>query len=145
MTVTARSLDGTPVPFQRAGRGDPIVLLGADPALVGALETSFTVLSATIPDERMGPSGVEDLAALVHAAGGTAYGYGHGPHAALLMEAAAWGVPFARVVAHAPSRTPDRVPVPTLLLVHEAVESSAIVHVLGHDEPVAPLVEEFLG
>ncbi|MCO1657675.1 alpha/beta fold hydrolase [Pseudonocardia humida] len=116
---TIRSADGTRIAYDRAGEGPPVVLaVGAfcdrhvvDP-LAALLARERTVLwydrrgrgdsdpAAAGPDavERE----VEDLAAVVAAAGpGTAL-YGHSSGAILALAAAARGVPVDRVVAYEP-------------------------------------------
>ncbi len=49
---------------------------------------------------------VEDLAAVIDAAGGSAYGFGHSPGACLALEAAARGVPLRAVVVYEPPIRP---------------------------------------
>ncbi|MFI2644897.1 alpha/beta fold hydrolase [Streptomyces sp. NPDC018610] len=113
--VTSR--DGTPIAYTRAGRGPAVVLVsgamsaGATLApLAARLADRFDVL---VPDRRgRGASGdtapyavereVEDLAALVEAAGGEAALYGVSSGAALVLTAAASGLPVTRVTVYEP-------------------------------------------
>ena len=50
---------------------------------------------------------IEDIAALVAEAGGTASVYGHSSGAGLVLHAAAHGLPIARIVLHDPPYAPD--------------------------------------
>lgn len=99
-----RSADGTSIAFERLGSGPPLVLLAGGMCdrrtfidLAAALATDFEVLNV---DRRgRGDSGdtppyavareVEDIAAVVHAAGGKAAVFGHSSGAALALTAAA--------------------------------------------------------
>ncbi|ADB34936.1 alpha/beta hydrolase fold protein [Kribbella flavida DSM 17836] len=117
-----RSADGTQIAYEQSGSGQPLILIGgalcdrgATRPLATALEADFTVVSY---DRRgRGDSGdtspyavareVEDLGALITALGGTAAAYGHSSGAALLVEAAATGLPFTKVVLHEPPYGPD--------------------------------------
>jgi pimeloyl-ACP methyl ester carboxylesterase len=115
MAGRIRSADGTTIAFERSGHGPPLVLI--DPAGgfsgldnvrgVGTLLTEdFTVYSY---DRRgRGSSGdsspfalareVEDLAALVTEAGGSAFAYGFSSGALLACHASAAGVALERLV-----------------------------------------------
>jgi len=110
----AISKDGTTIAFDRSGDGPPVILvtgaLGfrshaimAD--LAAALAAHFTVINY---DRRgRGDSGdtspyavereVEDLDALITAAGGSASVYGTSSGAALALEAAASGLPITKL------------------------------------------------
>jgi pimeloyl-ACP methyl ester carboxylesterase len=114
-----RSADGTEIAFDRVGEGPPVVLVGgalnlrAFPPLAemaSLLASDFTVINY---DRRgRGDSGdaqayavareVEDLAALVAEAGGSAYAYGISSGAILALEAAAAGVPLTRLALFEP-------------------------------------------
>jgi pimeloyl-ACP methyl ester carboxylesterase len=117
---TTASTDGTSIAYQRAGSGAPLVLV------VGAFcdRTSTASLTALLAsrfavyeyDRRgRGNSGaggayavereVEDLAAVVSAAGGSAFAFGHSSGAILAMEAAARGVPLSRLALYEPPYT----------------------------------------
>ncbi|WP_345667780.1 alpha/beta fold hydrolase [Streptomyces similanensis] len=113
--VTSR--DGTRLAYARTGEGPPLVLVsgamstGATLApLAARLAGRFDVL---VPDRRgRGASGdtapyavereVEDIAALIGAAGGGAALYGVSSGAALALEAAASGLPVTRVAVYEP-------------------------------------------
>jgi pimeloyl-ACP methyl ester carboxylesterase len=100
---TTASPDGTPIAFDRTGDGPPLILVGgalsdraAAVPLADLLAPRFTVFAY---DRRgRGDSGdtppyavereVEDLEALVDAAGGTAFVFGHSSGAVLALEAA---------------------------------------------------------
>ncbi|MGC5017580.1 alpha/beta fold hydrolase [Micromonospora sp. DT47] len=126
---TARSADGTTIAYERSGDGPAIVLVGGafndrstTRAIAAELAADFTVLGY---DRRgRGDSGdttpyavereIEDLAAVIDAAGGTAYLYGVSSGAILAALATAAGLPVAglalfeppfQVGPHAGSRT----------------------------------------
>jgi pimeloyl-ACP methyl ester carboxylesterase len=100
---TVASQDGTPIAFDQSGEGPALILVApasgtrADQAsLAAALTPSFTVFAY---DRRgRGESGdtapyavereIEDLAAVLDAAGGSAYVYGHSSGAVLALDAA---------------------------------------------------------
>ena len=117
------SPDGTPIAFDRLGEGPPLILVGGatcDRAVTrstaDALARSFTVLNV---DRRgRGDSGdtlpfavrreIEDIGALIEAAGGEAIVYGHSSGAALVLRAAAHGLAMTAVILHdAPFRPDD--------------------------------------
>jgi pimeloyl-ACP methyl ester carboxylesterase len=101
-----RSADGTKIAYDKLGEGPAVVLVdgamcirssGAKPELTRLLASDFTVYSY---DRRgRGDSGdtlpyavdreIDDIAALIEAAGGTACLFGHSSGASLAMEAAA--------------------------------------------------------
>ncbi|MHB9858878.1 alpha/beta fold hydrolase [Streptomyces sp. YIM S03343] len=111
------SRDGTPLAYTRGGRGPAVILVsgamstGATVApLAGLLSTRYTVVGY---DRRgRGESGdtppyavareVEDLAALVEAVGGEASLYGMSSGGALVLEAAASGLPVRHVAVYEP-------------------------------------------
>ena len=111
------SADGTTIAYERSGAGTPVILVGGalctratTGPLAKALEEDFTVVSY---DRRgRGDSGdtspyavareVEDLGALITALGGVAAVYGHSSGAALVVQAAASGLPISKVVLHEP-------------------------------------------
>jgi pimeloyl-ACP methyl ester carboxylesterase len=114
---TVVSGDGTTIAFDRAGDGPPVILVdgamcyrGSGPArpLAARLVPHFTVL--TYDRRGRGDSGdtppyaiereVEDLAALVKEAGGSAYVYGISSGAVLALEAAHRGVPITKLVLY---------------------------------------------
>ena len=114
---TVASADGTTIAYDATGAGPPLVLVvGAfcdrhtTRSLTKVLAPDFTVYEY---DRRgRGESGdtapyavereVEDLAAVAGAAGGAPNVFGHSSGAILALEAAARGVPMARLVAYEP-------------------------------------------
>jgi pimeloyl-ACP methyl ester carboxylesterase len=114
---TVRSSDGTTIAFDRRGNGPPVVLVGgalSDRAGAAALgEALATRLTAITFDRRgRGDSGdaqpyavereIEDVAALVDAAGGSAFVYGHSSGSVLSLRAAAAGVTIQRLAVYEP-------------------------------------------
>ncbi|MDJ0356657.1 alpha/beta hydrolase [Paenarthrobacter sp. PH39-S1] len=117
MTQTVHSADGTPIAYEQSGAGPALILtLGALTArkaadgLVSLLDQVFTVYSY---DRRgRGDSGdaaaysvereVDDLHALLAAAGGTAYLYGHSSGGILALRAAASTSGFSKVAVYEP-------------------------------------------
>jgi pimeloyl-ACP methyl ester carboxylesterase len=115
---TTRSADGTTIAFDRLGEGPPVVLLpgatctrGVTAPLAAALADHLTVLNVDRrgrgdSDDRSGAPPwllereVEDVAAVVEAAGGEASVYGHSSGAALALHAAAAGIGVSRLVLH---------------------------------------------
>jgi pimeloyl-ACP methyl ester carboxylesterase len=109
------SRDGTAIAYERKGQGPPVVLVsgamstgGTMAPLAGLLASRFTVFWY---DRRgRGESGdtapyavqreVEDLAALIDAAGGEAALYGISSGGALVLHAAAAGLPVRRVAVY---------------------------------------------
>jgi pimeloyl-ACP methyl ester carboxylesterase len=116
------SSDGTPIAFERLGDGQPVIVVGgatSDRALTRPtaeeLAKHFTVFNY---DRRgRGDSGdtapyavereIEDIAALIAEAGGTASVYGHSSGAGLALHAAAHGLPVTKLVLHEPPYVPD--------------------------------------
>lgn len=116
MEMTTSS-DGTSIAFDRLGDGPPIVLVCggsvdrmSNAGLAAELATDLTVYNF---DRRgRGDSGdtppyavereIEDIAAIIEAAGGTAHLYGSSSGAALAMEAAAAGLPVGKLVMWEP-------------------------------------------
>jgi pimeloyl-ACP methyl ester carboxylesterase len=105
-TETVVSRDGTQIAYSRAGTGEPVVLVdgalndralnGPNPRLAKVLSSQFTVF--TYDRRGRGESGdtqpyavereIEDLAAIIEAAGGSAFVYGISSGGALALEAA---------------------------------------------------------
>ena len=126
---TVRSRDGTTIAFDRTGRGPSLIIVngalsdrGAVPDLASRLADELTVIAY---DRRgrgdstdMPPYAVEreidDLAALVDVAGGSAFVFGHSSGAVLALGAAAAGVPIARLALYEPPLMVDdtRPPIP---------------------------------
>lgn len=120
--MRTRSGDGTTIAFDRSGDGAPVVIVSA--ALQGrasyqplaeVLAARFTVFNY---DRRgRGDSGdtppysvereVEDLAAVIAAAGGSASVYGHSSGAGLVLHAAERGLPIDKIVLHELPFDPD--------------------------------------
>jgi pimeloyl-ACP methyl ester carboxylesterase len=117
VTETVRSSDGTPIAFDRSGDGPPLILVGGAMGyrahavpLVSQLAPSFTVFNY---DRRgRGDSGdtqpyavereIEDLDAIIGAAGGSAFVYGHSSGAVLSLRAAAAGLAIPKLALHEP-------------------------------------------
>jgi pimeloyl-ACP methyl ester carboxylesterase len=111
-TVTSR--DGTVIAYQKSGLGPPLILVDAAgqyrrfssfDGLIGLLVPEFTVYHY---DRRgRGDSGdtppyapereVEDLAALIDEAGGSAFVYGYSSGGLLALQAAAHGLPIRKM------------------------------------------------
>ena len=114
---TIRSKDGTPIAFDQLGDGPSAILACggstdrmANAPLAAAMAPHFTVFNY---DRRgRGASGdtppyavereVEDIAAMIGAAGGSAFLYGTSSGAALALEAAAIGLPITRLALWEP-------------------------------------------
>jgi pimeloyl-ACP methyl ester carboxylesterase len=124
---TVVSKDGTTIAYDRRGQGPALVLVdgalcsraqGPMPELADALADRFTVYNY---DRRgrgessdvSGSSGyevareIEDLAAVIEAAGGSAYVYGSSSGAALALRATAAGLPVEKLVAFEPPYVVD--------------------------------------
>jgi hypothetical protein len=115
---TTTSADGSTIAFDRLGSGPAVVLLpgatctrGVTTPLAQALADHVTVLNVDRrgrgdSDDRSGAPPwelareVEDVAAVIAAAGGTASVYGHSSGAALALHAAAAGVGVDRLILH---------------------------------------------
>ena len=111
------SKDGTPIAFDRSGQGAPIIFVGgalsdrtAVAPVAALLAPHFTVFAY---DRRgLGASGdtapyavdreVEDLAALIGEAGGSAFVFGHSSGAVLALAAAAHGLAITRLALYEP-------------------------------------------
>src|SRR5438552_1978327 len=111
------SKDGTKITFDRQGQGPPVVLVSggsvdrsSNAALGAILAADFTVFNY---DRRgRGESGdtqpyaiqreIEDIEAVIDAAGGASHLYGSSSGAALALEAAAAGAPVDKLVLWEP-------------------------------------------
>jgi len=119
------SSDGTPIAFDRAGEGPPLILVdgalcsrsfGPMPKLAPLLTPHFTVF--TYDRRGRGASGdtppyavereVEDIDALIQEAGGSASVLGLSSGAALALEAAAHGLPIRRLALYEPPYMVDQ-------------------------------------
>lgn len=116
-----QSADGTTIAYQHSGTGPALVFVvgafcdrHATASLAAGLADRYTVFEY---DRRgRGDSGdtppyaiereVEDLAAVVAEAGAPVRVFGHSSGAALVLEAAARGVPFERLAVYEPPYTP---------------------------------------
>jgi pimeloyl-ACP methyl ester carboxylesterase len=124
---TVTSKDGTTIAFDRLGSGPPVVLVcggsvdrTADAALAQELASDFTVFNY---DRRgRGDSGdtlpyaigheVEDIDAVIEAAGGSACLWGSSSGAVLALIAAESGVPVTKLALWEPPFVPEGVPRP---------------------------------
>nr|WP_235096996.1 alpha/beta fold hydrolase [Amycolatopsis decaplanina] len=119
---TVTSADGTPIAFDRAGEGAPVILVGGAfndrTTLAGLAATLAPDFTAIAYDRRgRGDSGagavysvereVEDLAALVEHVGGSAAVFGHSSGAVLGLEAAARGVAMTSLAVYEPPYVVD--------------------------------------
>jgi pimeloyl-ACP methyl ester carboxylesterase len=123
------SRDGTPIAFEFSGEGPALILMGGTwndrhtPAeLADRLSADFTVYRYDRRDR--GDSGftapysvdgeIEDLVAVIEAAGGSAHAFGHSSGGALALEATAAGAPISKLAIYeAPYITDDsRPPLP---------------------------------
>jgi pimeloyl-ACP methyl ester carboxylesterase len=124
---TVKSRDGTEIAFDRVGQGPPVVLVSggsvdrmSNAGLAQELASDLTVLNY---DRRgRGPSGdtqpyaidreIEDIGAVIEAAGGEAGIYGSSSGAVLAMLAAAAGLPIPKVAMWEPPYIPEGWPRP---------------------------------
>ncbi|MGH2657581.1 MAG: alpha/beta fold hydrolase [Actinomycetota bacterium] len=124
-SVTSR--DGTTIAFDRLGQGPPVILVSGGSVdrsshvpLAQELARDFTVLNY---DRRgRGPSGdappyaiereIEDIGAVIDAAGGEASLYGSSSGAVLAMFAAEAGLPLAKLAMWEPPFVPEGMPRP---------------------------------
>src|ERR671937_2228400 len=130
-----RSKDGTTIAFDQPGDGPSIILVGgamstrsASVPLAALLAPHFTVFAY---DRRgRGASGdtapyavereVDDLDALISAAGGSAFVFGHSSGAVLALEAAARGLAITKLALYEPPFIVDdsRPPLPKDYVAH---------------------------
>jgi len=129
MTRTVKSADGSTIAYETSGSGPALIVVG------GAFSTRQSAGMFTPPlaahfsvyayDRRgRGDSSdiqpysvereIEDLAALIEAAGGSAFVYGHSSGAVLALEAAAAGLPITKLAAYEPPYTAAEPGSPTL-------------------------------
>ena len=114
---TVQSRDGTTIAFDRFGDGPPLILVlgalcdrSAARTLAEVLAGDFAVL--TYDRRGRGGSGdtlpyavereIEDLDALISETGAAPFVFGHSSGAVLALEAAASGLPIARLVVYEP-------------------------------------------
>ena len=131
MTVVekVRSKDGTEIAYDRRGDGPSVVLVGGawndrrtPTALAELLASEFSVY--TYDRRGRGDSGdtqpyavereIEDLTAVIEAAGGSAYAFGVSSGASLALEATAGGAPITKLAMYEPPYIVDdtRPPIP---------------------------------
>lgn len=149
-----KSRDGTPIAFERLGDGPPLILVGA--ALQGrasyhplAEELSKHLTVFNYDRRGRGDSGdtppysvereVDDLAAVIAEAGGTASVYGHSSGAALVLHAAARGARIDAMVLHEPPFGSD-----TQAERQAEREEAERIKALLSDDRRAEVVAEFL-
>ena len=126
---TVRSRDGTTIALDRSGRGPSLIIVNgalSDRGAVSDLAPRLAGELTVIAYDRRGRGDstdtppyavereIEDLAALVEAAGGSALVFGHSSGAVLALGAAAAGVPIERLVLYEPPLMVDdtRPPIP---------------------------------
>lgn len=127
---TTRSADGTTIAYDKFGAGPAVVLVGGafnDRDTVGGLAQALAPHFTTYAYDRRGRGDstdeadgydsareLEDLAAVIDAAGGEAAVFGHSSGAVLALKAAAHGLPITRLAVYEPPYIVDdtRPPVP---------------------------------
>ncbi|RFU88210.1 alpha/beta hydrolase [Streptomyces triticagri] len=163
------SPDGTPIAHRRTGDGPPVVIVSG--ALCTASDESPLAdelaaqgFTAVAYDRRgRGASGdtgpyavareVEDLAAVIEAAGGSAFVYGTSSGAALAFEAAAAGLPVTGVAGYEPPMTTDDDGTPGRLahsarlqeLIASGRHDVAVAHFVSGTGAPAEVIEELRG
>lgn len=129
------SADGTPIAFDRPGAGDPLILVSGalgvragEAGLAGLLASDFTVF--TYDRRGRGDSGdaaqysvereIDDLAAIITAAGGSACAYGSSSGGNLTLQAALRGLAITKLAAWEPNLLVDdsRPPLPADYVTH---------------------------
>ena len=132
---TVRSRDGTTIAFDRSGRGPSLIIVNgalsdrrAVPDLASRLADELTVIAydrrgrgdSTDTPPYSVEREIEDLAALIDAAGGSAFVLGHSSGAVLALRAAASGVPIAKLALYEPPLMVDdtRPPIPDDYVAH---------------------------
>ncbi len=122
MFQTVQSADGTTIAYEKSGTGPALIVSGgafntrmSPGALVPLLAAHFSVYvydrrgrgDSTDTQPYAIAREIEDLAALIDAAGGSAMVYGHSSGAVLALEAAASGLPITKLVAYEPPFTAE--------------------------------------
>lgn len=115
MTLTVTSADGSTIAYEKTGTGPAVIVIGGAFAtrqsaggLAPLLAAHFSVYAydrrGRGDSSQAGPYGVEreveDLAALIEVAGGSANLYGHSSGGMLALEAAARDLPLGRVAVY---------------------------------------------
>jgi pimeloyl-ACP methyl ester carboxylesterase len=118
---TVTSADGTTIAFTRTGEGPAVILIGGafnDRSTVAELATHLAPHFTVYTYDRRGRGGsgdhpdytprreLEDLAAVIEHAGGSAAVFGHSSGAVLALEAARAGLPVSSVIAYEPPFAP---------------------------------------
>ncbi len=116
------SADGTTIAYELLGEGRPVIVVGGatcDRARMRGVSSALAEHFAVVNYDRRGrgDSGdtqpfapereVEDLAALIEAAGGRASLYGHSSGSAVVLRAVVAGLPVERFVMHEPPYGPE--------------------------------------
>jgi pimeloyl-ACP methyl ester carboxylesterase len=153
MTVAemTASADGTAIVFERAGEGAPVIIVGgafndrhSATALAELLAPSLTVY--TYDRRGRGDSGftepyavereIEDLEAVIEAAGGSAALFGHSSGASLALETTARGVSVSRLAMYEPPYIVDegRPPLPEDYVEHleELTAAGKLREIVGY-------------
>ncbi|WP_214111187.1 alpha/beta fold hydrolase [Acrocarpospora catenulata] len=146
---TVTSKDGTSIAYDQVGEGPPIILVDAAGGYrgfgpMGGLASHLAKDLTVITYDRRGRGEstdtqpyavereVEDLAALVEAAGGTAFAHGFSSGGVLILHAARQGVPISKMVLLEPplQRTPVESPLGAEItaLVAAGRRGDAMVH-----------------
>ena len=122
MSGYVTSKDGTRIALDRLGEGPPLILIAgmfcdrrALQPMAELLSSEFCVFNydrrARGDSEDTKPYAaereIEDLAALIAGAGGTATVYGHSSGAGVALRAAAAGLPISKLILHEPPYGPD--------------------------------------
>ena len=164
MIETTTSADGTTIAFERAGHGEPLLLLGDTrmpmTGLAGHLAPFFTVFTITrrAADSADAAREIEDVAAVLRVAGGEAHLFGHASGAALALTVAASGLPVVRVAVYEPTfvhpEVLSRITAPTLVIAGAGSEPAAgagphstryLLDAPLTDAALAAVLEEFFG
>lgn len=129
MTRTVKSADGSTIVYETRGTGPVLIVVGGAFSTRQSAGASTSLLAANYrvyAYDRRGRGDstdvqpyavereIEDLAALIEAAGGSALVYGHSSGAVLALEAAAAGLPIAKLAAYEPPYTAAEPGSPTL-------------------------------
>lgn len=124
---TVKSADGTTIAYEKSGTGPPVIIIGGGlnekamhAELAEGLSENFTVYNydrrarGDSDDKRVGPYTVdieiEDLAAVIEAAGGTANVFANCTGSMIAVPAAARGVPMTRLAMYEPPYSGPKVP-----------------------------------
>jgi pimeloyl-ACP methyl ester carboxylesterase len=121
MTQTMQSADGSTIAYEKVGTGPAVIIIGgafntrhSTADLAPLLASHFSVFSydrrGRGDSTEAGPYAlereIEDLAAVIDAAGGSAGVYGHSSGAVLALEATLAGLPIRKLALYEPPFTP---------------------------------------